>query len=67
MDFIDEMKNMFDENNDSTYMCRKCRKHFKGWGNNPYPLYNSGRVCDKCNKCVMEERLNIMLGIIKSK
>ena len=40
------------------YECRKCRKQFRGWGNNPKPLYNSGRVCDKCNIEVITERLN---------
>jgi hypothetical protein len=32
-----------------TYPCLTCGLDHKGFGNNPWPLSETGRVCDKCN------------------
>lgn len=29
--------------------CCICGKQFNGWGNNPYPVKESGKCCDECN------------------
>lgn len=29
--------------------CCICGKTFKGWGNNPWPVMDSGECCDECN------------------
>ena len=31
------------------YKCVICKQEFTGWGNNPQPVKDSGRCCDKCN------------------
>lgn len=39
--------------------CCICHKHFKGYGNNPYPVAEDGRCCDECNiKVVIPARIN---------
>ena len=30
-------------------ICCICGRVFSGWGNNPYPLAESGSCCDTCN------------------
>ena len=43
--------------NELTFTCSLCRKKFKGYGNDPYPLKGK-RCCDLCNaKYVIPERL----------
>ena len=39
-------------------ICCICGKEYDGYGNNPYPIKESGRCCDKCNRIVILERLN---------
>ena len=48
------------ENNDNqTKTCCICGKKFEGWGNNPYPVKDSGECCDECNwDKVIPARLN---------
>ena len=36
-----------------THTCCICGKKFKGYGNNPFPVVNNGRCCDKCNSNVV--------------
>jgi len=36
--------------------CVVCGKKIKGFGHNPSPLANIGRVCDDCNIKVIRER-----------
>ena len=31
------------------FVCCLCGKKVKEWGNNPAPLAENGRCCDKCN------------------
>lgn len=38
-------------------ICCICGKEYEGYGNNPSPLKESGRCCDKCNRLVVLERL----------
>lgn len=39
--------------------CCICGKEIRGYGNNPYPVKNYGKCCDKCNiEVVIPERLN---------
>ena len=33
--------------------CCICGKFFKGFGNNPYPVKETGRCCDECNDTVV--------------
>lgn len=38
--------------------CCICGKVFTGWGNNPWPVKESGTCCDECNtKHVIPARL----------
>ena len=32
------------------FTCCLCGKKFEGYGNNPWPLKQSGRCCDDCNE-----------------
>lgn len=42
-------------------ICVLCgKKDFKEWGNNPYPLKESGICCDSCNNTkVVPERMRL--------
>lgn len=40
--------------------CIICQKGYKGHGNNPSPIKNDGRCCDKCNIKVIQERITQM-------
>lgn len=43
--------------------CCLCGKVFNGYGNDPWPVKDSGRCCDKCNtEKVIPARLNKLLG-----
>jgi DNA-directed RNA polymerase subunit RPC12/RpoP len=42
-----------------TYKCEICKKTFKGYGNSGIPLIE-GKVCNKCNFEVIEERIRRM-------
>lgn len=45
------------------YDCVHCGKaQVKGWGNNPFPLYQQGKVCDDCNQYVIQARIRQLLG-----
>lgn len=37
--------------------CVLCLGVFFGYGNNPWPLAETGRCCDDCNRRVVEARL----------
>ncbi len=44
--------------------CCLCGKFLgKSYGNNPYPLSDSGRCCDKCNEKVVVARLSARMLI----
>lgn len=46
---------------DREYDCVLCGKHFTGWGNDPWPVAEDGRCCDKCNmEKVLPARINLM-------
>lgn len=38
-------------------VCCICGEELKGFGNNPYPISDEGRCCDKCNDKVIEARI----------
>lgn len=38
-------------------VCCICGEELKGFGNNPYPISDEGRCCDKCNDKVIETRI----------
>lgn len=51
-------KNTHNENKE--YNCCICGRRFTGLGNNPAPVFNEGRCCDKCNdNVVIPVRLHI--------
>ena len=39
------------------HICCICGCHFEGFGNNPAPLSEEGRCCDKCNDKVIIARI----------
>ena len=41
----------------SKYICVICKRIKPGFGNNPYPIKNSGRCCNNCNFTVIKARL----------
>lgn len=45
-----------------TSVCCICGKRFDGLGNNPYPISDEGRCCDKCNDKVIEARIAALRG-----
>jgi hypothetical protein len=45
--------------------CCICGCKFTGYGNNPFPLSNTGRCCDECNGKVIEVRIGETTGEIK--
>lgn len=45
--------------------CCICGKQFNGWGNNPYPVKESGKCCDECNSTqVIPARLKRLKQLI---
>lgn len=38
-------------------ICCMCGEELKDFGNNPYPISDEGRCCDKCNDKVIEARI----------
>lgn len=51
-------------NSNERRKCCICGKPFDGFGNNPAPVKNSGRCCDKCNNQTV---LPARMGQIKAK
>lgn len=45
--------------------CCICGCEFTGYGNNPFPLSNTGRCCDECNGKVIKVRIGEATGEIK--
>lgn len=43
--------------NDTIFTCCICHRLSKGFGNNPYPICESGLCCDECNEKVVVARL----------
>ena len=41
-------------------ICVLCNKPFTEMGNDPWPLADKGRCCDKCNELVVEERIKLI-------
>ncbi len=41
--------------------CVICGKQITGYGNNPWPLADSGRCCDNCNGKVITARFERLL------
>ena len=39
-----------------------CGEELKDFGNNPYPISDEGRCCDKCNDKVIEARIAALKG-----
>lgn len=50
-----------------TFTCCICGKKTKGYGNNPYPIKESGRCCDSCNNDVIFARIVEAYSIKNSK
>jgi len=43
----------------NSFKCCICGKEFSGYGNNPFPVFENGRCCDKCNiEVVIPKRLS---------
>ena len=40
--------------------CCLCGKAYSGYGNDPWPLKDTGRCCDDCNEKVVEERIALI-------
>ena len=40
-----------------THNCCICGRIFKGHGNNPWPIKETGVCCDMCNKKVIDARI----------
>lgn len=41
--------------------CCICGCEFEGWGNNPWPVKESGECCDDCNiSVVLAERIKLL-------
>lgn len=40
--------------------CILCGEEIIGYGNNPYPLSETGRCCDACDMKVIFERIKIL-------
>lgn len=52
---------------DPEFTCCLCGQHFKGYGNNAWPL-GKGKCCDKCNKeKVLPERQIQIMNIERGK
>lgn len=48
--------------NNKEQKCCICHKTFIGYGNNPFPIYSTGKCCDTCNKnIVIPERYKLIL------
>ena len=45
------------ENEQNEKVCCICGETFTGYGNNPYPIANNGKCCDKCNEKVILARI----------
>ena len=43
-------------------VCCICGEELKDFGNNPYPISDEGRCCDKCNDKVIEARIVALKG-----
>ena len=43
-------------------VCCMCGEKLKDFGNNPYPISDEGRCCDKCNDKVIEARIATLRG-----
>lgn len=41
------------------FECVLCNEQTHGYGNNPYPLADDGRCCDKCNIDVVHKRIEV--------
>ena len=39
-----------------------CGEELKDFGNNPYPISDEGRCCDKCNDKVIKARIAALRG-----
>lgn len=44
-------------------VCCICGEELKGFGNNPYPISDEGRCCDKCNDKVIEARIAALVDM----
>ena len=49
-------------NPENEFECVLCNEQTHGYGNNPYPLADDGRCCDKCNIDVVHERISLAFG-----
>ena len=50
-----------EETLDKKFICVLCNEVFDGYGNNPEPLAEEGRCCDKCNNEVIARRFVDMM------
>jgi hypothetical protein len=41
------------EEDPESWICCLCGRRYRGFGNNPAPLKNSGRCCDDCNEAIV--------------
>ena len=66
-DAIEEVNNIVKHIETSINMvlnevCCMCGEELKDFGNNPYPISDEGRCCDKCNDKVIEARITALRG-----
>lgn len=67
VDAIEEVNNIVKHIETSINMvlngvCCMCGEELKDFGNNPYPISDEGRCCDKCNDKVIEARIAALRG-----
>ena len=43
-------------------VCCMCGEELKNFGNNPYPISDEGRCCNKCNDKVIKARIEVLRG-----
>ena len=43
-------------------VCCMCGEELKDFGNNPYPISDEGRCCNKCNDKVIKARIAVSRG-----
>lgn len=41
------------------FRCCICGKECCGYGNNPWPIKDSGKCCDECNNMVLRRRITL--------
>lgn len=60
------LDNHFDDSNDGDEKCVICGEPLQGCGNNPYPVKDDGKCCDKCNyEYVLPKRIENVISRVR--